>query len=377
MLQKVVDLFLLLMGLGLVFLLLTSSSSKPASRPSSQTVKKNIWIAREKKVTKPSIAREKKAIFSFSSIRPLSLKKAWTLQPPSSGRFDPSGLVYWPPSHSLLTVDDKLHQVKIFSIPLKHSRSLVDVKSVRLFFHSRVAVKRPMSDVWRGYRLGLDLEAITSCGSSLWVAAEQTRTLIRIEPSTGVATHHTLNLREYGKTSALDRHPMPGMSRDHNASFEGLACDEKHKRLYVIQERQPRLILQVRLPITFRHNQVLKIVDHFDLPSFHLPHRYGQVDSEPDFSGAAMNGKSLYVLYRNARLILKVDPIQHKLMDVRSYHHAVKHLYRLSKPFGLAEGIVVRGHRIWIALDNNGKPRWGRRNDRRPVLLEFARPSGF
>lgn len=313
---------------------------------------------------------------SSPQIQPLTLSGMWSLTSEIPGRFDPSGLTYWPEKNLLLTVNDKLDDIHLFAInPFQAPPSgVLQAKSI---LKSKVHIPRIASTVWKNYWMSLDLEGIAYCDQHAIVVGEETRLLFRVHPTTGQYTRHALDVQDYMVRSAYQRHPMAGFSLDSNAGYEGIACDSQRKQLYVMQERQPRAILVVAMPTQWKDGQNLRIIRHFDLPGFSLPRNINGINSEPDFAGADIDGAFLYVLYRNERLVMKVDPQRSQLVDVRSYRHAEQGLYQQRNPFGLAEGLVVRKDRIWIVLDNNNRPRVSNPQDRRPVLLSFIRPKGF
>lgn len=311
----------------------------------------------------------------------LKVAGMWSLDSGRSSRFDPSGLVWWPATQSFLTVNDKPDEVHVYKIgsPASQPSRNKDgqhVRSLSLLLKSNAVIQRT-SPMFPGYRFTFDLEGITACNGHLFVVAEEPRTIIRINPKTKVSTSHTLDVESYYRRSARMRHPMARFSYHSNAGYEGITCDPKAKRLYVIQERQPRYILVVDMPSVWKQGKQLRIHSHFDLPSFSLPRQINGIDSEPDFAGADMDKGFLYVLYRNERLVLKVNPKTHNMLAAYSFRHAEDRLYKQRLPFGLAEGLVVRGNRIYIVMDNNRRPRKLNPTDRRPVLLSFERPKGF
>ncbi len=322
----------------------------------------------------PSSQPTKPYIPTTAGVPKLKLVKMWSLEPSLSGRFDPSGLFYWSQTQSLLTVNDKPDEVQVHSILPSSPNS--NVRSVKMLFRAKAKIQRT-SPIFPGYRCMFDLEGITGCGGHLFVVSEEPRTIIRINPTTKVTTSHTLDVEGYYRRSARMRHPIARFSLHANAGYEGITCDPKTGRLYVVQERQPRYILVVSKPSEWKQGKTLRILSHFDLPSFSLPRQIRGVDSEPDFAGADFDNGFLYILYRNERLVLKVNPKNNSLESTYSYRHAEDNLYQQRLPFGLAEGLVVKGNRIYIVLDNNRRPRMNNPSDIRPVLLSFVRPKGF
>ncbi len=291
----------------------------------------------------------------------------------------------------LVTVDDKLQQLAYFTIPLP-----LNVKDfplgrplwpspfvgreyalpLRTSYHGKTEMRGELDSLFQE-RHYLDIEGIASCQKHLLLIAEQQRLLFRLDPKRKTWTRHPIPLSEYSARSVRNHRPLPGFSRSANAGYEGIACDEKQKRLYLVQERQPRVILVAELPTRWVSMQPIKIVDHFDVFSQDLPYYQDGKEIPPDFAGAHVDQGMLYLLSRNEYAVLKVDPKRKQLLARVSYSHIEPMLYETREPYGLAEGLVVHNDRIWLIFDNNGRPRKGRPTDRAPVLIEIQRPLGF
>jgi hypothetical protein len=301
------------------------------------------------------------------TIGELSLVKIHPIAPPSSTRFDSSGLTLALDGKTLLTVNDKLRHLELFSLlPGKNERV------ARSFWKATGDEPEPLK---KGQRLRLDLEGVTSCQGAYLVISEQYREVFRLSPRSNTWTRHPIALGRY-EHKARRRHPLPRFSLNRNAGYEGIACDEDGKRLFVIQERQPRMVFVIALPKLWHPGESLRVLSHFDLPSLELPRKVGKAWMEPDFAGASVNGGHLYVLYRNARSIQKVSLETFNQVAVASFRKTDASLYKNYRPYGLAEGIVVASKRIWIVYDSNGRRRKNNPADQRPVLLELKR-DGF
>src|SRR5213595_451128 len=83
----------------------------------------------------------------------------------------------------------------------------------------------------------------------------------------------------------------------------------------------------------------------------------------------------LYVLCRQHRVILEVDPVSHQVLGEFDYGDVEADLgYETRYPVGIMEGLAVTRDAFWLATDNNGLPRVKDPNDLRPTLLKLDRP---
>lgn len=149
-------------------------------------------------------------------------------------------------------------------------------------------------------------------------------------------------------------------SADPNASFEGVAIG--NGKLYVANERSSAVIIEVDLAS-------LKVTKNFVVQpaksSFFGLH----------YSDLCWFENQLWVLCRQHRVILKVDPKTRQVLDEFDYGDIEEGLgYRTGLPVGLMEGLAVSKDSIWIVTDNNGDPRGKSGNDKRPTLVRCPRP---
>jgi uncharacterized protein YjiK len=146
---------------------------------------------------------------------------------------------------------------------------------------------------------------------------------------------------------------------DNNASFEGIAVSGD--RLYLANERSDPVIVVVDLPTR-------KVVDQF------VVHPRTRNLLGMHYSGLAAHGGRLFILLRQHRVVLEVNPGTKTVVAEYNYRTAEDSLnYTKSFPVGIMEGLAVDDDYFWLVTDNNGKPREGT-NDRRPTLLKFRRP---
>jgi hypothetical protein len=290
-------------------------------------------------------------------------------------RFDPSGLVYLPKQKRFYTVNDKARRFRLFSFSLPALGQ--QTTPIQMVYNHKVFWPEKPHAHWPRFKMRLDMEGVTVCGGAVYVVSEQQRLVIRYHLKTKKVTRHPIDFATYERKTAQKWRPVPRFSVSFNAGYEGITCDPRRKRLYLIQERQPRMIFAASWLSTWKDGTALSLIDHFDLPSLFLPKRVKGVDLPPDFAGAAMSGSFLYVLYRNARVVMKVDPIRHALIQTVSYGKTESKLYASPKPYGLAEGLALSSQRLFLVFDNNGRPRAQLPTDRRPVVASFKRPKGF
>lgn len=310
-----------------------------------------------------------------TSSQELKVKRLFSLEV-GSRRFDPSGLTFGPKPGVLYTVNDKIRQLKVFQIDVPASSAKQTVLKVKTSLSSSKKVHLPHSKHFPRFRLRTDAEGIVYCDGAYFLASEQLRHVFRIEPKTGRTTQHPMAFQQYQRMTAARFRPVARFSISINAGLEGIACDASRRRLYLIQERQPRMVLVAQMPKVWKDKQPLVLLEHFDLPSLSLPKRVKGTVLPPDFAGASVADGFLYVLYRNARAIMKVDLKTHTLLATKTYIQLEKGLYKTPRPYGLAEGLAVKGRSIWLIYDNNRRRRV-KSKDRRPVLVELLRPKGF
>lgn len=184
-----------------------------------------------------------------------------------------------------------------------------------------------------------------------YICEERRRWIIRCDPKTGHLEQLPIDwspVKEYFS-------PI-----DSNASFEGIAIGKG--KLYVANERSSAIIIEVDLVS-------LKVKGHFVVQptksSFFGLH----------YSDLCWFEDHLWVLCRQHRVILKVDPRTHYVLEEFDYRDIEESLgYRTGLPVGIMEGLAVSKDDIWIVTDNNGDPRGRTGNDIRPTLVRCSRP---
>jgi hypothetical protein len=184
-----------------------------------------------------------------------------------------------------------------------------------------------------------------------YMCEERRRWILRCDPRTGKTERLPIDwsrVKDY--FSAVDS----------NASFEGIAIGKG--KLYVANERSSAIIIVVDLAS-------LRVKDHFVVQptkaSFFGLH----------YSDLCWFEDKLWVLCRQHRVVLQVDPDTHRVLAEYDFGNLEESLgYRTGLPVGIMEGLVVTKDSIWLVTDNNGDPRGRTGNDTRPTLVRCVRP---
>lgn len=213
-----------------------------------------------------------------------------------------------------------------------------------------------------------DLEGISSCGKDLYLVDEKDFLILRWSSEPNHLEELPVDLR-----SAAAKANFSPFSGVYNAGYEGIACDAAASRLYVLNEREFRMIFEIDL----RHMPLPKMLAAFDVPAgWNQPRFEAGLPVYPGFGDAAVDGGFLYALDRNDDRVLKIDVASRRIVARASYKQAVAGIYDSALPFGLGEGLLMLPQRILVGLDNNAVPRKSN-GHRYAVILEFARPKGF
>jgi hypothetical protein len=267
-----------------------------------------------------------------------------SLNLPDNRQFDASGL-WLTDSGELLTLRNTHNSVlyRIDVLPGGKEANLVPFNDC---FHE---------DQLRGLagdERAFDCEGIArDAQGRFYICEERRRWIFRCDPKTGRTERLTIDwgpVKDYFS-------PI-----ESNASFEGIAIG--NGTLYVANERSSAVIIEVDLAS-------LKVKGHFvaqpTKSSFFGLH----------YSDLCWFEDRLWVLCRQHRVILKVDPRTRYVLDEFDYADIEESLgYRIGLPVGIMEGLAVSKDHIWIVTDNNGDPRGRTGNDTRPTLVRCRRP---
>ena len=257
-------------------------------------------------------------------------------------RFDASALAFH--DRKLITVNDR--DGVFYDLTLQ-SNSVAKLKRLDLFPKAKLSQLAPKK------ASRFDLEGISKDShGNLYVSEETQRLVFKSSPD--------------GKTIeafAFDWSPVKKfLSNDPNASLEGIAI--AGNLLYLANERSSPRIVVIDLPTR-------KIVDSFFVDS------EGFAFGGPHYSDLAFFEDRLFVLNRNNRCILEVDPEKKRVLA--EYNFAQMELaedfaYRSDYPTGAMEGLAIDAEHFWLLTDNNGKARFKHPQDTRPTLFRCKRP---
>ena len=273
----------------------------------------------------------------------LRAAQTWRIDLPQGARFDASALLLQPDG-SLLTVNDKTPGVWRIVPGVDETATL---KPLDLLTAGRLARLTPAkTGPW-------DCEGLARDDAGrIYVCDESDRWIVRQDPATGVV-----------ERLEIDWSPVKRwFSADRNASFEGIAVGGD--TLYVANEREIGRIITVDLA-------TLKVRDSFQVTPL------GQPARDVHYSDLCWFDDALWVLCRESRCVLRVDPRRRAVtaqFDYFDIETARVNAYAHPYPYGFVEGLAVDAQSLWLCVDNNGFPRVADRADRRPTLWRCDRP---
>ncbi|MCI0534022.1 MAG: esterase-like activity of phytase family protein [Verrucomicrobiales bacterium] len=275
----------------------------------------------------------------------LHAEQTWQLNLPNGQPFDASGLLI-KPDGEILTINDRSSRLyRIQFVPNTNSADLIAVPD---YFTSAQLAK------FKNQKFGrYDCEGIAQDKEGrLYICEEADRWILRCDAGTKTV-----------ERLAIDWSPAKQYFNpiDVNASFEGIAIGGD--RLYVANERQLGRIIAVDL-------KTLRVTDDFAVASLGAKARDVHYSDLSWFDGA------LYVLLRESRCVLQVEPESHTVLAEYSFRDMEREpdvLYRLLYPTGNMEGLAVDRDHIWLVTDNNALGRVKYPKDIRPTLFKCKR----
>jgi hypothetical protein len=267
----------------------------------------------------------------------------WQLDLPNGKEFDASGLLLLT-NGTLLTLSDR--GPTLYSIRIRPGTNTAGLVALTNCFTP--AQLKPYAREKFGY---YDSEGIAGdVQGRLYICEEANRWILRCDPATQRVERLDIDWSPVKKYFSADR----------NASFEGIAVGGD--KLYVANERNSPVVIVVDL-------KSLQVVDHFQVfpqtPSFLGTH----------YSDLSWHGGKLWVLCRQHRVIVEVDPQTRQIVSEYDYNSIEEQLgYQTRYPVGVMEGLAVTDDVFWLVTDNNGMPRKSAPDDIRPTLVRVARP---
>ncbi len=276
----------------------------------------------------------------------LQADRWWTLNLPEGRRLDASGLLQFPDGE-LWTVNDQ--SARLYRLQLRDDTNAVDLVRVPGWLTAEQT-----RTLGQGSGVRLDCEGIARDDQGrIYVAEEARRQILRWD-------------RASGKIERLPIDWAPVRSffhpTDSNASFEGVAFGGG--RLYVANERQTGRIVVV-------DPESWKVVDHFAVRPA------GSTSDDTHYTDLCWAEDSLWVLLRDERKVLRVDPGTKRVLAEFNYAElelAPQTAYSLLYAPGFMEGLAVDSEHIWLLTDNNGVGRRAAWGDSRPTLFRCRRP---
>ena len=252
-------------------------------------------------------------------VRQLHLVKTYEVE--TQGYLEPSGLTQW--DGEFYTVSDK--QDKIFQLKFKQD-------SIELL---------PIVSIRNNRNTKLDFEGITHDENYFYLISEMYFQILKVSKDGKV--QEWMPKDELLKRSG----EKVGLFQRRNAYFESL-CYLGKGQFLLGAEREPRGFVH----FNSKTEQTLAYQsDESIYPSAQL--------RSTDFTGLSC-GKKNYVLERNAYVVSELKLKHGKFYESRGWSYQ----YIIEKPelqyqdmkYGHAEGLVVKGNKVYLILDNNRNP---------------------
>jgi hypothetical protein len=278
----------------------------------------------------------------------------------TSDDFQPSGLVFH--AGHMLTVSDR-HDDAIYEI-VRAAGARVDVATLRLFLQLRPPANGPRPNDLEG--IALDTDAGNGpAGGALLLASEGRSRVLRVEPDGATAWI----------TPALDDIGRPlGMLRLDNAGLEGIAR-LPNGRILVAAERDLRGLIE--LPAGgLRDEHDRAGVQAWAMPDSICTPPPGRGN---DFADLAVWNGQVFALERNCHVVMRIERTATEWIERSGWSYArtendPRFAYA-DRAFGVAEGLALDDHHVYIVMDNNHDHLAADANDRRPRLFVFRRPA--
>lgn len=305
------------------------------------------WAALFLLITGPAVGRAAPIPLPAKDVVPthtLHAAQVWHLDCERPKRFDASALQRMKDG-SLVTVDDKT--TRLFRIELDGSAGRL-VPTDHEFLPRKPVRKPGTKPEPRPDPEGLAVDE----NGDVYICEESQRQVFRYNP----VSRTTQRLE-------IDWTPVKRwFSADANASWEGIAAGGG--KLYLANERSRGRIVVVDVA-------TLKVERDFQV-------RPPEVQAaDVHYSDLCWHSGQLWVLCRESRCVLQVDPTSEKVLasfDYEAIERDPQNAYAHPYPYGFVEGLYVEAENIWLAVDNNEFPRVADKNDRRPQLWRCPRP---
>jgi hypothetical protein len=206
--------------------------------------------------------------------------------------------------------------------------------------------------------VGTDFEGMALHHNLLYLADERLRRVLKIDLS-GAVEHIAHDIDAYNH-----RHNIQ-FSRDKNAGFEGIALSDDSTDIYVLNEREPCIIYQLR-----KSGNALSTVSH-------ITPKYKNGAVVQDASDLYFEQGYLYVIARMQNKILKIHPRTAVCENELDFSAIAARLYVSEKGYGFAEGMTMRKGKIFLLFDSNGRTIRNAKIGEHGTLAIIQRPEHF
>lgn len=268
-----------------------------------------------------------------------NLRLIQAYQVETHNKYEPSGLTLW--DGEFYTVSDKHNYIY-------HLRFIQNNIELEQF----IQIKNPNSEY-------LDFEGISHDDESFYLISESKSQILKVSRNgkQQIWMPKDNQLKKQGQ--------KVGLFQKQNAYFEGI-CALSKQNFLLVAERDPRGFVEA----SFQNEKVVSIAAY---PSNTT--QYPQIaERSTDFTGLSC-GDKIYVLERNAYTISEIKKHHNRFEETRgwSYQHIIdkpENQYQ-DMQYGQAEGLVVKGKKVYIILDNNRNPHRLNSENNNSLFLEM------
>lgn len=204
-----------------------------------------------------------------------------------------------------------------------------------------------------------DFEGLSIKNNLMYIVDEHKRAILKVDFS-GNAEIIDHDILTYAYRKGIS------FSKDKNAGFEGIAINENGETIYVLNERDPCIIFQLK-----KEGKKFKTINHF-IPKD--KHNHPLIDA----SDLYYENNFLYVIHRQKNSIVKYNSITYNFVDEIDFSSIASSLYFSEKGFGFAEGLAMHSEKIFLVFENSGTPLCNSATiGKHGMLVIFDRPNKF
>ena len=266
----------------------------------------------------------------------LRLIKAYTVD--TKGFLEPSGLTLW--DGEFYTISDK--QDRIYHLKFEQNKIIME----------------PIIKIMNNRNSKLDFEGITHDQDNFYLVSEKYFQILKV--SKDGSQQNWLSTDDHIQQAGKN----VGLFQTHNANFEGI-CLMQNNVFLLAAERQPRGFMEIDMA-----QNVLKAYQK-SKPVFNY-----QGERSADFTGLSCDD-GMYALDRNADMVAKLRIKKGEYQEIKgySYQHIVNQpqFKYLDMKYGQAEGLVVKGNKVYIILDNNRGYHENNSGNNNSLFLEMSK----